>query len=155
VDGWINVLPYSAAAYDALFATGGRDDLVGDSRTRGRAIMLNAEFLYSQLRPIIATRTTAEWLAFCDSNDIPVGSVATLDELTSALDFAVHPEAGEHRVIPPPLWFSQSPCEVATPAPRVGEHTRAVLETAGLSPSEIDDLFARGVARGERQHPAE
>lgn len=154
-DGWINILPYSAAAYDALFAAGGRDDLVGDSRTRSRAIIVNAEWLYSQLRPIIATRTTGEWLAFCEANDIPVGSVATLDQLTKALDFAEHPEVGEHRVIPPPVWFSQSPCEVATPAPRVGEHTRPVLESAGLAPSEIEDLFARGVARGVPADAAE
>lgn len=154
-DGWINILPYSAAAYDALFATGGRDDLVGDSRTRGRAIMANAEFLYSQLRPIIATRTTAAWLEFCEQHDIPVGSVVTLDELTRSLGLADHPDAGEHRVIPPPLWFSRSPCEVATPAPRVGEHTREVLAAAGLSTRDIDDLFARGAARGVRHDPAE
>ncbi len=154
-DGWINILPYSAAAYDVLFAAGGRDDLVGDPRTRGRAIMANAEFLYAQLRPIIATRTTSDWLAFCRDNEVPVGSVATLHELTSALDFAAHPEAGEYRVIPPPLWFSQSACEVDLPAPRVGEHTRSALADAGLSPAEIDDLFARGVARGVRHAPAE
>lgn len=154
-DGWINILPYSAAAYDKLFAAGGREDLVGDPRTRGRAIMANAEFLYSQMRPFIALRTTAEWLAFCEQNDIPVGSVATLHELTTALDFAEHPDVGEYRVIPPPLWFSQSPCDVATPAPRVGEHTREVLEAAGLAPGEIDDLFDRGVARGVRVDAAE
>lgn len=154
-DGWINILPYSAAAYDKLFAAGGREDLVGDPRTRGRAIMANAEFLYSQMRPFIALRTTAEWLAFCEQNDIPVGSVATLHELTTALDFVEHPDVGEYRMIPPPLWFSQSPCDVASPAPRVGEHTREVLEAAGLAPAEIDDLFDRGVARGVRVDAAE
>jgi crotonobetainyl-CoA:carnitine CoA-transferase CaiB-like acyl-CoA transferase len=33
-----------------------------------------------------------------------------------------------------------------TPAPKPGEHTRAVLEEAGLGAAEIDDLFASGVA---------
>jgi crotonobetainyl-CoA:carnitine CoA-transferase CaiB-like acyl-CoA transferase len=31
-DGWISVLPYSKEQYDALFAAGGRHDLLGDAR---------------------------------------------------------------------------------------------------------------------------
>ena len=31
-DGWINVLPYSRANYEALFSAGGRSDLIGDPR---------------------------------------------------------------------------------------------------------------------------
>jgi crotonobetainyl-CoA:carnitine CoA-transferase CaiB-like acyl-CoA transferase len=32
--------------------------------------------------------------------------------------------------------------------PKIGEHTRAVLASAGLSPDAIEALIARGVAAG-------
>jgi crotonobetainyl-CoA:carnitine CoA-transferase CaiB-like acyl-CoA transferase len=35
------------------------------------------------------------------------------------------------------------------PAPRLGEHTRAVLEGIGYSPAQIDGMIASGAARGE------
>ncbi|HEY5336523.1 MAG TPA: CoA transferase, partial [Mycobacteriales bacterium] len=48
VDGWVNLLPYSAAHYDFLFELGGRTDLVGDPRyAGGRERIANSSFLYA------------------------------------------------------------------------------------------------------------
>jgi crotonobetainyl-CoA:carnitine CoA-transferase CaiB-like acyl-CoA transferase len=35
------------------------------------------------------------------------------------------------------------------PAPRLGEHTRAVLEGIGYNTAQIDGMIASGAARGE------
>ena len=150
LDGWINILPYSSSAYDALFAAGGRDDLIGDARTRGRNMMLNADFLYKQLRPIIRTRTTEDWLAFCKEHQIPVGKIASLDELVRGLPRAVHPEAGSYRLIPNPVNFFTTPCPEPRPAPGVGQDTEAVLRAAGLSDAELGELLSRGAARASK-----
>jgi crotonobetainyl-CoA:carnitine CoA-transferase CaiB-like acyl-CoA transferase len=147
LDGWINILPYSSKAFDALFSAGGREDLVGDPKTRGRGIMLNADFLYGQLRPIIATRTTEAWLAFCNSHQIPVGSVATLDDLVAGLPTIEHPDVGSYHSIPAPIWFSETPCDAPRPAHRIGQDTRAALAEAGLSDDAINDLIQRRAAR--------
>ncbi|MGC8064302.1 hypothetical protein, partial [Salmonella enterica] len=48
-DGWIHVLPYTAEAFDALFVTGGRVELVNPNRTK-REIAANATLLYGELR---------------------------------------------------------------------------------------------------------
>jgi crotonobetainyl-CoA:carnitine CoA-transferase CaiB-like acyl-CoA transferase len=146
-DGWINILPYSAAAYEALFKAGGREDLLGDPRAQGRQMALNAEFLYAQIRPIIAQRTTDHWLRFCQQHQIPVGSVATLDEIAAAMPIATHPEAGDYRLVPPPVWFARTPAGVHAPAPGVGQDTRAVLGETGYSAEEIEDLVEAGVLR--------
>lgn len=45
----------------------------------------------------------------------------------------------------PAAQFVDAPFELRRGAPLLGEHSREVLEQAGLSSSEIDDLFARGV----------
>jgi len=94
-DGWINVLPYSKEQYDALFAAGGREDLLGDARyADGRARIANSDFLYQQVRAILAQRTTDEWLAFCRDNEIPATPVVTLEELLADQPVMTHPLAG-------------------------------------------------------------
>jgi len=143
LDGWINILPYSAEAYDTLFAAGGRDDLVGDERTRGRNMIGHAESLYRELRPIIATRTTGDWLAFCREHQIPVGRVVSLDELVASLPLADHPDAGRYHTIPSSTVFRGTPCQLPRPAPRVGQDTEAVLSEAGISKECLAQLKER------------
>jgi crotonobetainyl-CoA:carnitine CoA-transferase CaiB-like acyl-CoA transferase len=150
-DGWINILPYSSAAYDALFEAGSRNDLVGDPRTRGPNLIHQADFLYGELRPVIASRTTAEWLDFCDRNGIPVGRIVDLAELVGDLPLAEHPVAGSYRTIPSPVVFTGSPVGEPRSAPRHGQDTRRVLHEAGIQPEKIDDLFTLGVAREAEQ----
>lgn len=142
-DGWMAVLPYSASNFDDLFRAGGRDDLVGDERTRTAAGRnRHAGDLYALVAPIMETRTTAEWVAFCAEHDIPAGPVRTLDELVAELPVTEHPVAGAHHVVPPPVRFSATPASVRSPAPLIGQHNRDVLAEVGLTDAEIDALVA-------------
>ena len=93
------------------------------------------------------SRTTEAWLAFCREEGIPASPVTTLEELVEALPEAHHPEAGEHKVIPPPVRFSATPAGVRRPAPLAGQHNREVLAEVGVSEAEIDALEASGVLR--------
>ena len=92
-------------------------------------------------------RTTEEWLAFCRQQGIPASAVTTLEELVDAMPDAHHPEAGGHKVIPPPVRFSATPAAVRRPAPLVGQHNREVLAEVGLTDDEIEALEASGVLR--------
>ena len=78
---FVNVLPYSQNHYEDLFTAGGRADLVGDDRIRGRARIANADSLYQDVAGVIATNTTSHWLAYCDEHGIPASKVVTLEEL--------------------------------------------------------------------------
>jgi crotonobetainyl-CoA:carnitine CoA-transferase CaiB-like acyl-CoA transferase len=148
LDGWIAVLPYSREHYDLLFALGGRPDLVGDPRyADGRSRIANSDFLYRQVRGILAQRTTAEWLDLLHRHGIPASPVATLDELVAALPEAEHPVAGRYRVIPPPVRFGRTPASVRRPAPLPGEHNEEVLAELGLTAAEISGLQREGVLR--------
>lgn len=146
-DGWINILPYSRPAYEALFKAGGREDLVGDDRLRGRGMTDNADFLYGELRKIIPQRTTAEWKAFCEEHDIPVGMIADLDDIAREMPVTAHPAAGDYRLIPPPVRYLTVEEDEHTPAPLIGQDSEAVLVEAGLSPEEVSALVGAGVVR--------
>jgi len=55
-----------------------------------------------------------------------------------------HPKAGSVKTMGLPWWFSDTPPIVGTP-PLLGQHTRQVLEEAGLSNAEIRELFQKGL----------
>ena len=94
---------------------------------------------------MIAERTTAEWLEFCEANDIPATAVATLDSLVDALPDAEHPVVGRYKQIPPPVRFTEAPASVRRPAPLIGANTDEVLAEVGLTAEEIEKLHVSGV----------
>lgn len=147
-DGWIAMLPYSQENYDALFALGGRADLVGDERyATGRARIAHSDFLYRQVREIAARRTTAEWLAFCADHAIPATRVASIEEIVDELPESTHPVAGAYKVVPPPVRFARTPASVRRPAPLIGEHTDEVLSELGLPAEDRARLIATSTRR--------
>ena len=145
-DGWMAVLPYSTKDYDAIFREGGRDDMVGDPRAATAASrMANAGALYAVVEQIVASRTTAFWVAFCKQHDIPASAVRTVDELVAELPVAEHPFGGTYHVSPPPVRFSATPASLRRPAPRLGQHSVEVLREVGLDEQAISALAADGV----------
>jgi crotonobetainyl-CoA:carnitine CoA-transferase CaiB-like acyl-CoA transferase len=147
-DGYVSVLPYSASNYNDLFREGGRAELIDDARVRStRQRLANADSLYADLAPIIATRTTAHWLEFCAQHNIPSAPVRTLEELVDELPLDHHPHVGTYRQIPPGVRFSATPANVHRQAPRLGEHGREVLREAGATEDELDQWQASGVLR--------
>ena len=147
-DGWINVLPFSTAHYEAIWAAGGRTDLANDPRVvTGSARIANAESLYRDVADVLVTRPTSFWLEYCTEHSIPSSAVRTVDDLVAELPIVEHPVVGMYREIPSPVRFSRTPASVRRPAPLIGEHGREVLAELGMSPAEIDALEASGVLR--------
>ncbi len=154
LDGWINVLPYTADHYRALFAEGGRDDLAADERITSRqARFTNADALYREVAAILATRTSEEWLAFCRSCGIPSTASVRIDDMIAELPVEEHPIAGTYRQIPPAVRYSVTPASVTRHAPRRGEDTRTVLSELGLGDADIDRLLDEGAAFGVPADP--
>lgn len=146
-DGWIALQPHRDDQWNALVQAAGLDELVGDPRLSSRSLWREPGFGYATLSRVLATRTTAEWLAFCSEHGIPAAPAAGLDEMIEALPDGEHPDAGTYKVIPPPTRFSATPASVRRPAPLVGQHTREVLSEAGLSDEQIAKLAEAGVLR--------
>ena len=145
-DGWIALQPHRDEQWNALVRAAGLDELAGDPRLSSRSLWREPGFGYATLSRVLATRTTAEWLAFCSEHGIPAAPAASLDDIIDTLPEAEHP-SGRYKVIPPPARFSATPASVRRPAPLAGQHTYEVLAEAGLTPEQIDSLEQAGVLR--------
>lgn len=148
-DGWLTMLPYSAANWCAFFEAVGHPELieefgVNDPVLRNR----NVGAIYEKMREISQTRTSAEWEALLLSIDVPHTSFTRMAEVTEqphlkAVEmFPVldHPTQGQVRVARPPTRFASTPAEIRLPVPLLGEHTAAVLGEAGYSEAEVAAL---------------
>lgn len=87
-----------------------------------------------------------------DGTDIPVFPMHTFDSLLKDphlddigfFSEMEHPHVGTIRQMAVPSEWSGTPPGEATPAPRVGQHSREVLREAGYDEARIDTLVASG-----------
>ena len=136
-DGWIIVSLVKDIHFVALCAAIGRPDLAADPRfatNRDRAG--HEAYLRGLFREVFATGTTEEWLAKLKANDV-LG-----DRINSPRDMLTDPHLAARRGV---MRFDQAMLgEVALPrtsgqpdgsdlgpAPRLGEHTAAILAELG------------------------
>ena len=155
-DGWMTLLPYTAAHWRAFFTAAERPELIEalgvDDPVRRNA---NIDQVYAATAEIARTRTTAEWLALCEELDIPATAFSRLEEVAEhphlkavgMFQTMEHPSEGTIRYARPPTRFARTPASVRRPAPRLGEHSAEVLSELGYDEATIRDLAARGVVK--------
>ncbi len=157
-DGMLCVLIYNDKHWRSFFAAIGESEgLARDPRfaTHGaRAAHIDA--VYAEVARILRTRTTAEWQALLDAADVPHMPMNSPADLlanpqlraTGFVRDTEHPTEGlMHVLAHPTRWSATPPTRELTPAPRLGEHTRALLVEADYSPERIDALLASGASR--------
>ncbi|WP_026240357.1 CaiB/BaiF CoA transferase family protein [Parafrankia discariae] len=136
-DGQISALVYNDKQWSA-FVGAVRPEWAGEHFATLAQRARQIDVVYARLAETFLQRTTKEWLDLLRSLDIPAAPVRTLDEL---FDNPHLNEAGFFETVPSrngpvrfpgiPTWFSRTPGRVAGPAPRLGEHTREVLDELG------------------------
>ena len=152
-DGWIFVMCMTEKFWQALLGVLGRDDLASDPLyADAKARRVNRDALTAVLDAEFEHETTQHWLGRLQG----LLPVAPVYDLAQALDnpFAKavgmvrnlpHPARPDFRVLANPIKLDggrlPSRC-----APRLGEHTDAILAEAGLTAAEIEALRAAGVA---------
>ncbi len=137
----------------ARFCTAvGREDLSGDERYRTNpARVTNRDSLIPLLEEIMLTRTTDEWVELLEANTVPGGPINGMkrvfeNEQVAARNMSKNIIRGNGEAMPTvasPMQFSKTKVGYSRPPPKLGEHTREVLdEILKLGPSEIARLKA-------------
>jgi crotonobetainyl-CoA:carnitine CoA-transferase CaiB-like acyl-CoA transferase len=156
VDGYITVGTISDSEWQGFCAASERPGLAEDPRfdtPGGRAVNATERILL--MAEIIRQRPTAEWLRRLDANDVPSAPVLRRNEVIAneqvvARELIVeleHPDIGAVRQPKPAARFDRTPARIQGPAPRIGEHSAAILAGLGLGAAEIERLTTEKIVR--------
>jgi crotonobetainyl-CoA:carnitine CoA-transferase CaiB-like acyl-CoA transferase len=155
-DGHVCALVYTDTHWKNFFHAIGRGELMTDPRfaTHG-ARAEHIDEVYEFVSDTLKTKTTAEWLALLEANDIPA---TPLNDVQSLLDdphlsdigfFRIvdHPTEGRLRMTQVPGTWSGSQPAIRSLPPNLGEHTAEVLREAGLPEPDIERLVSACTAK--------
>jgi crotonobetainyl-CoA:carnitine CoA-transferase CaiB-like acyl-CoA transferase len=156
-DGYIVVATRQDGFWRKLCEALDEPALADDPRYRSNPDRVqNRATLVPHLEQIFRTRTVADWLARLREAQVPAAPVNNLDGAfaeppVAAREMIVeydHPQVGKVRLPGNPIKMSGMAGTISKPAPRIGEHTDAVLgELLNLSEAQIADLRARGAVK--------
>ena len=152
-DGYLCALPYTDKHFQRFFDAAGRADLKDDARFSTIASRIaNVQFVYQTIAAIIVGKTSAEWMTLLRAADIPCMPMNSLESLLEDPHLAAthffrseeHPTEGRLRHYGMPFRFEHAAAGTPAPAPRLGEHSEAVLREAGFGADEISALRDTG-----------
>lgn len=134
----------------------GRSDLVDDPRFRTNEDRLtHASDLDAIVGAFVAQRTQAQNVEFFERAEVTIGPIYDIAQIMQDSHIihreviADYPddEMGHlpmHHVVPR---LMGTPGSIRTPAPRLGEHNRALLREIGIDDARYGELLAEGVIR--------
>jgi len=139
-DGYVSALIYNDKQWNAFVAAVQPEWATGPEFATLEQRARHIDNVYALLGKTFVERTTQEWLQLLQSLEIPAAAINSLDDLfdnpqLNAVGFfeTVDSPTGRIRFPGVPTGFSQTPGSVAGPAPRLGAHTREVMDELGLT----------------------
>jgi len=153
-DGYVVIATRQESFWRKLCAVLGQPALADDPRFATNPKRLeNRAVLVPILEAILCRHPVAEWLARLRAAEVPAAPVNNLDGAFAEPPVAEremiveydHPDVGKVRLPGNPIKMSGVSGTISKPAPRLGEHTDAVLGgILGLSADEIANLRRQG-----------
>lgn len=159
-----NIVPYStframdgeliiAVGNNRQFATlcevMGISEIAADERFHTNEARVNHKLeLTGILENRLQIKPANEWMELFSQHNIPCGPIATMDQVFNhpqvlAREMVVevdHPEAGSVKLVGSPIKLSRTETKIERHPPIAGEHTVEILQQAGYSHVEIEQL---------------
>jgi len=152
-DGWIGVTVLTPLQWRACCEMLGAPELVEDPRFRtSQDRSLRASELDPYLIPLFRRRPALEWFHEGQGRRIPLALVPTMADLRDLDHFEVrevlarfeHPDAGAFQAPAIPWKFAATPVLQGGRAPRLGEHSQALLrERSSATEQDLARLLAQ------------
>ncbi|MEQ8484182.1 MAG: CoA transferase [Pseudomonadales bacterium] len=153
-DGYITAGAVSDAEWQGMCRALERPQWLEDARFRtAQDRVVNVRERLALTAEVLATRSSAEWLARLDAEGVPCAPVLERHEvfeheqarINETVGEYEHPVAGRIRQPRPAARFDRTPAGIQRPAPVLGEHSREIVTELGL---DADALAGAGVIRG-------
>jgi crotonobetainyl-CoA:carnitine CoA-transferase CaiB-like acyl-CoA transferase len=154
-DGFINLACGNDNMWRTFCRVIGQEEWTEDLRFRTNADRVgHRRQLAALLEPVILQKTTQEWIDQLRQNGLPCGPIQTVGQVCEdpqviARDMIVpldHPTAGPIRVTGVPIKLSDTPGEIHSAPPTLGQHTTEVLgDWLQINATEAEALHQDGV----------
>ncbi|PCI05611.1 MAG: carnitine dehydratase [Hyphomicrobiales bacterium] len=153
-DGYISVAVQSNKEWAGICGAFEKPEWQSDARFATAALRgENIDERLQLTQEVLKTRTTADWLARLEADDVPCAPVLTRREVIRHPQIIAnetiierdHPVAGKLRQTQPAPRFSKTPTSYRSHAPGLGEQSVEILTEAGLSEEEIQALIKDGI----------
>jgi crotonobetainyl-CoA:carnitine CoA-transferase CaiB-like acyl-CoA transferase len=153
-DGYISVAVQSDKQWEGLTRALETPEWLKDPRFGSPALrQQNIDDRLALTQSVLRNRTSGEWLARLEAQDVPCVPVLTRNDMISHPQIVEsgivvesdHPRAGRLRQARPAARFSRTATEQRNAGPLLGEHNDEVLADLGFAVSEIDTLRDEGV----------
>ncbi|MEM7187977.1 MAG: CoA transferase [Pseudomonadota bacterium] len=153
-DGWIGVTVLTPLQWHNCCHMIGAPELLDDKRfgtTPDR--MDHADIMDEILIPLFRKRTAAEWFHEGQAQRLPLALVPRMKDLAELDHFQArkvlaafsHPDIGSFDAAAIPWKLAKTPVTAGGAAPRLGEHTQAVLGDLGIARPDLDRLAEAGI----------
>jgi crotonobetainyl-CoA:carnitine CoA-transferase CaiB-like acyl-CoA transferase len=135
-DGFLILAVATDGQFKRFCAAAKQEALASDVRFRTNAERVgHREALIALLKPVMAGRKTAEWIAALETANVPCGPINRIDQvfddpqaLARQLKITLeHTAVGPLDLVASPLRLSKTPPEYRSGPPLLGEHTEEIL----------------------------
>lgn len=148
-DVFINIAVGNDQLWERFCKAVGLENVMNDQKFATNAKRVeNREEIVKIISDLIVTKDGEEWLKIITDAGVPCGPIYTVDkvfadpqvlhrEMVKELD---HPKAGKVKVTGIPIKLSDTPGEVETAPPVLGQHTQEILTELGYSDKDLEKL---------------
>ncbi len=148
-DGFINIAAGNDNLWKKMCEVTGLTDIADDPKFASNPKRVeNRVAVVELVSEKIKTKTMQEWLDILNDAGVPCGPIYTVDQIFKdpqvlARDMLVeldHPKCGKIQVTGVPVKLSETPAEVKTPPPMLGEHNSSILQELGFKDEDITKM---------------
>jgi len=162
LDGYITVGSLSDSEWRGLCGVIGKPEWIGDPRFRTPAARsVNAAERLKLVGEILSDGNSQDWLDRLDAAEVPCAPVLRRADVmnnvqvinNALIELMEQPSMGTVRQPRPAARFDRTPAAIGGPAPRIGEHTDAVLAEVGYCAAEIEAMKQSHAAKSAKGQP--
>jgi crotonobetainyl-CoA:carnitine CoA-transferase CaiB-like acyl-CoA transferase len=148
-DVYINIAAGNDQLWEKFCKAVGLEKVMNDPKFATNAKRVeNREEIVKIISDLIVTRNGEEWLQIITDAGVPCGPIYTVDKIFAdpqvlhrqMLKELDHLKAGKVKVTGIPVKLSDTPGEVETAPPVLGQHTQEILNELGYSDQDLEKL---------------